>query len=373
MFSLASKGVSAACICGSNENEFDKDDLVNGNYQIIFFTPESLILNRPWRRMLSSQIYEEKLRALVVDEEMVSYTVFSFNKHYFFIIFTFRGETFRPVLLRVGEFRSLLSPTVHLLALTATATPKLRKKVVSLLGMQDPIFTYISPCRPNIVNSVETFDTIPNPFGPLLETIKMEKFYLPWVLIYCRKYQDCSSLYSFFKKGLGVAFTEPSDAPDIADFRIVDMFTSCTDEATKSKIMERFTKPSYLRIVIATVTFGMGIDCPDVHQIIHLGPPDDLESYIQETGCAGRNGKTSYVNLLKTKGCNRFTDEYMLAYLENTERCRRQMLFSEMEGYHSSCESIQRLCLCCDICKKKCVCNSCILYSDQGSHNTDFN
>ena len=51
--------------------------------------------------MLSSQIYEEKLRALVVDEEMVSYTVFSFNKHYFFIIFTFRGETFRPVLLRV--------------------------------------------------------------------------------------------------------------------------------------------------------------------------------------------------------------------------------------------------------------------------------
>ena len=83
MFSLASKGVSAACICGSNENEFDKDDLVNGNYQIIFFTPESLILNRPWRRMLSSQIYEEKLRALVVDEEMVSYTVFSFNKHYF--------------------------------------------------------------------------------------------------------------------------------------------------------------------------------------------------------------------------------------------------------------------------------------------------
>ena len=243
------------------------------------------------------------------------------------IILTFRGETFRPVLLRVGELRSLLSPTVHLLALTATATPKLWKKVVSLLGMQDPIFTYISPCHLNIVYSVETFDTIPNTFGPLLETIKMERFYLPRVLIYCRKYQDCSSLYSFFKKGLGVAFTEPSDAPDIADFRIVDMFTSCTDEATKSKIMERFTKPSQLRIVIATVAFGMGIDCPDVHQIIHLGPPDDLESYIQETGRAGRNGKTSYVNLLKTKGCNRFTDEYMLAYLENTERCCRQMLY----------------------------------------------
>ena len=85
----------------------------------------------------------------------------------------------------------------------------------------------------------------------------MERFYLPRVLIYCRKYQDSSSLYLSFKKELGVAFTETSDAPDIADFRIVDMFTSCTDEATKSKIMERFTKPSQLRIVIATVAFGM--------------------------------------------------------------------------------------------------------------------
>ena len=87
------------------------------------------------------------------------------------------------MLLRVGELRSLLSPTVHLPALTATATPKLRKKVVSLLGMQDPIFTYISPCRPIIVYSVETFDTIPNTLDlywrPVTAKMVLAKFG-PW-------------------------------------------------------------------------------------------------------------------------------------------------------------------------------------------------
>ena len=84
----------------------------------------------------------------------------------------------------------------------------------------------------------------------------------------------------FFKAGLGNAFTEPSDAPDLSKFRLVDMFTSCSDQQVKDNIIELFTSKSQLRIVIATVAFGMGIDCPDVHHIIHFGPPDDLESYI---------------------------------------------------------------------------------------------
>ena len=99
-------------------------------------------------------------------------------------------------------------------------------------------------------------------------------------------------LYAFFKCGLGCFFTKPCNAPDIAFFRMVDVFTSYTDELTKSKISELLVKSSQLRIAIATVAFGMGIDCLDVHEIIHFGPPDNVESYIQETGRAGRNGLT---------------------------------------------------------------------------------
>ena len=102
----------------------------------------------------------------------------------------------------------------------------------------------------------------------------------------------------------------------------------------------------------------MGIDCPDVHEIIHFGPPDDVESYIQETGRAGRNGLTAYVTLLKTKGWRRYTDDSMTTYMENTTQCRRYMLFHETEDYASTGMTLS-MCLCCEICKMKCKCNTC--------------
>ena len=58
----------------------------------------------------------------------------------------------------------------------------------------------------------------------------------------------------------------------------MDVFTSVTDQSQKDGILDPFTRDSQLRIVIATIAFGMGIDCPDVRQIVHIGPPDDIES-----------------------------------------------------------------------------------------------
>ena len=148
--------------------------------------------------------------------------------------------------------------------------------------------------------------------------------------------------------------TEPTHAPDLAQFRLVDMYSSCTDTDTKRIIMEQFTKPSQLRIVIATIAFGMGIDCPDVQSIIHLGPSDDLESYIQETG---RAGQTAYAKLLITKQWKRYADDSMKMYIENDSKCRREVLFCDMEGYHAI--PFERLCLCCDICQNKSLCDLC--------------
>ena len=233
------------------------------------------------------------------------------------------------------------------MALTATATAQTRKRVEALLGMRRPMLTYLSPCKPNIVYSVQTFDSISQTFEPLLKSVKEKRTLLPRVIIYCRKYLDCSNLYSFFKRGLAHEFTEPTDAPDVADFRMVDMFSSCTDETTKNKIIKLFTKQSQLRIVIATVAFGMGINCPDVQEVVHFGSPDDVESYIQETGRAGRNGSLAYATLLKTSGWKRYVDEGMMRYLENDTECRRKMLFSQMEGYEGVL--LETFCLCCDV------------------------
>ena len=61
------------------------------------------------------------------------------------------------------------------------------------------------------------------------------------------------------------------------------MFTS------KEEIFELFTKDSQLRIIVATISFGMGVDCKDVKEVLHVGVPDDVESYIQEMGKAERD------------------------------------------------------------------------------------
>ena len=75
---------------------------------------------------------------------------------------------------------------------------------------------------------------------------------------------------------------------DLAKFRLVDMCMSCTQQVVKEVIIRAFTSETGLPIVAATVAFGMGIDFPSGHQVIHLGVSGvsgDLESYVQETGC----------------------------------------------------------------------------------------
>ena len=76
------------------------------------------------------------------------------------------------------------------------------------------------------------------------------------------------------------------------------MYTSCTDREVKEAIISAFTSDSCLRVVVATVAFGMGVDCPNIHRVIHLGALADLELYVQEIGCEGRECLPSMAVLL---------------------------------------------------------------------------
>ena len=86
-------------------------------------------------------------------------------------------------------------------------------------------------------------------------------------------------MFTLFKQYLGPNFTNPAGAPTtLSKYRVVDMFTSCTQEEVKRSILESFTSPkSQLRVVVATISFGMGIDVPDIRQVIHWGPSDSCE------------------------------------------------------------------------------------------------
>ena len=112
------------------------------------------------------------------------------------------------------------------------------------------------------------------------------------------------------------------------------MFTACTHHKVKDSILTAFTTAqSTLRIVVATIAFGMGLDCPNIRRIIHLSPPSDIESYLQETGRAGRDNYSAKAMLYYAKSDLKVQhiEESVKAYCRNMEICRRELLLKDFD------------------------------------------
>ena len=264
------------------------------------------------------------------------------------------------VFSRVGEVRSLVPKGINVLALTATATKPVRLAVSHTIGMRSPHVVAISPVKANIMYAVgSNFDNVEDTFGPVVMKLKAQRTSFPKMVIFVRSLSMAGNIYLYFMNELGDDATEPKDAPNLSIFRMINVFTSVVEEEQREQIIKLFIKESHLRIVIATVAFGMGVDVPDVRQVISVGCPDDVESYIQETGRAGRDDLLSLALLLHVKGDSRPLSQSIKEYKSNTGRCRRDVLFEDTDNYKHI--DLGEECLCCDVC----MCGDC-----ESKHNS---
>ena len=140
---------------------------------------------------------------------------------------------------------------------------------------------------------------------------------------------------------------------DLQEHRLIDMFSACTHPSAKNGILKSLPDcNNTLRVVVATIAFGMGLDCPNIRRVIHWGPSSDIELYLQETGRAGRDGQAALATLYYTNmDVGQTDDASMKEYCKNKDTCRRELTHDPAMP--------TSLCLCCDVCEAKCTCLLC--------------
>jgi ATP-dependent DNA helicase RecQ len=177
------------------------------------------------------------------------------------------GHDFRPEYRQLRQLRQRLS-TVSLHAFTATATSRVRRDIVSELGLTNALEIVGSFDRPNLLYRVLPRATLKRQLLEILERHRGEAG-----IIYCLSRKDVDGLSAWLNENGHRA--RPYHAG--------------LDDETRHQNQDAFLNED-VDLVVATVAFGMGIDRSDVRFVIHAGAPQSLEHYQQESGRAGRDG-----------------------------------------------------------------------------------
>ncbi len=111
------------------------------------------------------------------------------------------------MLLRIGEVRSLIPTSAHVMALTATATRSDISFISRIVGLRNPFVITRVPVIPNLIYAVGLFKSIPETFQNLAQKLVIERNKFPKTIIYGRSFGVCGDMYLFFKDYLGAAFT----------------------------------------------------------------------------------------------------------------------------------------------------------------------
>uniref|UniRef100_A0A8C2J6P0 RecQ-like DNA helicase BLM n=1 Tax=Cyprinus carpio TaxID=7962 RepID=A0A8C2J6P0_CYPCA len=266
------------------------------------------------------------------------------------------GHDFRPDYKRLHELRRMF-PNVPIMALTATATPRVQKDILNQLAMTRPQVFTMSFNRNNLKYSV-----LPKkPKKVDEECIQWIKKYYPRDsgIVYCLSRNDCDTLADSLQRA-GIAALA---------------YHAGLRDSDREYVQNKWINQDGCQVMCATIAFGMGIDKPDVRYVIHASLPKSVEGYYQESGRAGRDGEISHCVLFyaysdvirikrliamdkdgnqQSKATHINNLHSMVHFCENVAECRRIQLlayFGEHTFNTSFCKEHPEVI--CDNCKYK--------------------
>ncbi|XP_033744148.1 ATP-dependent DNA helicase RecQ-like [Pecten maximus] len=268
------------------------------------------------------------------------------------------GEEFRPAFQKLGELMCILEKALHLI-LTATATPKSIASLSKQLNLKNPLVISENVDRPKIFIDIRTrlpnfhkFDKFDDLIQPVATELLEKGVHFPVTIMYVESLEALSYFYQFLSYKLkGASY----DGEEIPQNRIYAQYHKDYAESMKKITIQELTKETpKVRLVLATVALGMGLNAPSVSRIIHCRPPTTLEKYLQEIGRAGRVGQPSVAILYYNKNYiakNRIgMTEEMRKFCES-ETCYRIILVNYF-GFESVVFSGPKE-HCCSICGRK--------------------